>query len=126
MHVTVEGRVWFVPPTRAVWIPADVEHQIGMKGEVSLRTLYLDGDRALRVTRGVEALRVSSFLSELILHILSERMLDPRVPEHDHLARVLVDQIVAAPGIDLALPMPRDERAIHLGKLCAGDYARFS
>jgi hypothetical protein len=41
MHVTAEGRVWFVPPTRAVWIPHNVTHEIGVRGEVALRTLYI-------------------------------------------------------------------------------------
>jgi AraC-like DNA-binding protein len=114
MQVTVEGRVWFVPPTRAIWIPAGVQHRIGVKGEVALRTLYLSDDRARRVARGIEALEVSSFLSELIQHVLLQRMLDPCIPEHDHLARVLVDQIIAASAMDLVLPMPRDERALRL------------
>jgi AraC-like DNA-binding protein/quercetin dioxygenase-like cupin family protein len=116
MHVTAEGRVWFVPPTRAIWIPHGVAHRIGVKGEVALRTLYVSGERAGEVERGVEALEVSPLLSELILHILSIGMLDPRKAGHDRLAGVLMDLIGAAPAIDLALPLPRDERALRLAE----------
>ncbi len=114
MNVAVEGLVWFVPPTRAIWIPPRTPHRIGVKGEVALRTLYIAGERAGGVKLGVEAFEVSPLLSEMILHILSKQMLDPRLPEHDRLAAVLVDLIDAAPRIDLALPLPRDERAMRL------------
>ena len=93
MHVTTNEQVWFVPPTRAIWIPPFVSHCIGVKGEVALRTLYLAPARAENIGRPVEALEVLPLLSELILHILSLRMLDPSVAEHEHLASVLVDQI---------------------------------
>lgn len=116
MNVAVEGLVWFVPPTRAIWIPPHTPHRIGTKGDVALRTLYISGERAGGVKRGVEAFEVSPLLSEMILHILSKQMLDPRVPEHDRLAAVLVDLIAAAPAMDLALPLPRDERALKLAE----------
>lgn len=114
MNVAVEGLVWFVPPTRAIWIPPHTPHRIGTKGDVALRTLYASPERASTVKRGVEAFEVSTLLSELILHILSKQMLDPRMAEHDRLAAVLVDLIAAAPAMDLALPLPRDERALRL------------
>jgi AraC-like DNA-binding protein len=121
MHVEVEGLVWFVPPTRGVWIPPRVPHRIGIKGEVALRTLYISAARAGGVKRGVEAFEVSPLLSEMILHILSKGMLDPRTPEHDRLAGVLIDLIGAAPRIDLALPLPRDERALRLAERLRAD-----
>jgi AraC-like DNA-binding protein len=121
MNVEVEGLVWFVPPTRAVWIPPRVPHRIGIKGEVALRTLYISGERAGGVERGAEAFEVSPLLSEMILHVLGKQMLDPRVPEHDRLASVLIDLIAAAPRIDLALPLPRDERALRLAERLRAD-----
>lgn len=116
LSVMVAGVVWFVPPTRAIWIPPGVAHRIAMKGEVALRTLYVSGERAGQVKRGVEAFEVSPLLSELIVHILSKQMLDPRAPADDRLAAVLVDLIAAAPKTDLALPLPRDPRALRLAE----------
>lgn len=123
LHVMAEGRVWYVPPTRAVWIPAQVEHRIGVKGEVALRTLYISGSRARDVERGVEALEVAPLLSEMILHILSLGMLDARKPEHDRLAGVLTDLIASSSAVDLALPLPRDPRALKLAELLRSDPA---
>ena len=41
MTVTTEHGTWVVPPDRAVWVPARVDHAIHMTGRVSMRTLYL-------------------------------------------------------------------------------------
>jgi AraC-like DNA-binding protein len=123
MNVTAEGRVWFVPPTRAIWIPAGLAHEVGIRGEVALRTLYIGADRARGVNRTAEALEVSPLLGELILHILTVGMLDPARPEHDRLAAVLMDLIAAAPAIDLALPLPCDPRALRLAEQLRADPA---
>ena len=106
--------MWLVPPTRAIWIPAQTEHQFSVKGEVTFRTLYVAADRSSAVSRNIGALEVAPFLGELILHILSLQMLDPHVPAHDRLAGVLVDLIDDAPAIDLMLPLPGDARARRL------------
>jgi len=116
MHVATPGQVFFVPPTRAIWIPPEVEHRIDMKGEVAMRTVYLSGRRAARLPRSVGAIEVSPLLGELIAHVLSYGMLDPTIAEQDRLAGVLMDLIAAAPGVDLALPLPRDVRARRLAE----------
>jgi AraC-like DNA-binding protein/mannose-6-phosphate isomerase-like protein (cupin superfamily) len=123
MIVEAEGSAWFVPPTRAIWIPPRIPHRIAFRGEVALRTLYISDQRANGVRRAVEAFEVSPLLSELIVHILSEAMLDPRLPQHDRLAGVLVDLIGAAPALDFALPLPRDERALKLAEQLRDDPA---
>jgi AraC-like DNA-binding protein len=115
MQVTAEGRVWFVPPTRAVWIPHSVTHEIVVRGEVALRTLYISAERA-GDARSLAALEVCPLLSELIVHIVCIGMLDPKRPDHDHLAGVLMDLIATARAIDLVLPLPRDMRALKLAR----------
>jgi AraC-like DNA-binding protein len=116
MHVVAEGRLWFTPPTRAIWIPHGVEHEIGIQGETALRTLYVSPERARDVRPRVESLEVAPLLAELIVHIVALGMLDPRRPEHDRLAGVLIDLLAAARGIDLVLPLPKDPRALRLAQ----------
>ena len=114
MRVLVEGHIWLVPPTRAIWIPAQVDHEFSVKGEVAFRTLYVAAGRGSAVTREMGAFEVAPFLGELILHILSLQMLDPNVPGHDRLAGLLIDLINDAQAIDLMLPLPCDPRARRL------------
>ena len=116
MQVVACGRVWFVPPTRAIWIPPQTQHVIGVRGEVAFRTLYIAPERAGAVLRGIEALRVSPLLQALIVHIASIGMLDPKRPDHDRLAGVLMDLVAAARGDDLWLPLPSDPRAQRLAE----------
>jgi AraC-like DNA-binding protein len=105
--------VWVVPPCRAIWAPAGIEHRLRFTGASSLRTLYLRpgiSDVAPRST----VVTVSSLLRELILRAVRERMLDAR----DRIHRALVDLIVhefsplEAPPIDLPLPHSRRLRTI--------------
>ena len=116
LHVVAEGRLWLTPPTRALWIPQGVEHEIGTRGETALRTLYVSPERARDVRPRVESLEVTALLAELIVHIVALGMLDPERAEHDRLAGVLMDLVAAARTIDLVLPLPRDARALRLAQ----------
>lgn len=116
MHVSAQEGVWIVPPTRAIWVPAGVEHAIDVKGEVALRTLYVSAARSGALVRPLQALEVAPLLAELIQHIVGVGLLDPRQPAHDRLAGVLMDLIGEARGVDLLLPMPRDGRAVRLAE----------
>lgn len=111
-----QGRVWLAPPTRAIWIPHGLEHEIDIKGEAALRTLYISSQRVRDMKRGVESLEITALLRELIVHIVSVGMLDPQRNDHDRLAGVLIDLISAARPVDLMLPLPRDLRAQKLAE----------
>ena len=50
MQVTTPKGRWLVPPDRAVWVPARLEHAIDVLADIDMRTLYFDlaGWRASR------------------------------------------------------------------------------
>jgi AraC-like DNA-binding protein len=112
MRVIGGATAWLAPPTRAIWLPAGLAHEIVMKGEVATRFLYLAPQLAHPLPAQAAVLEVVPLLRELILHILKLRMLHPDRPEQDRLARLLVDLLVQARAIDLALPLPADRRAL--------------
>lgn len=116
MRVATDGAVWLIPPTRAIWLPAGVSHAIAMQGEVAMRTLYIDAPRAAPLPATPHVLEVAPLLRELILHILRIGMLAPDRPEHDRIAGLLIDLLLAAPHEDLMLPLPRDARALRLAE----------
>ncbi len=129
MRVVSGDTLWFVPPTRAIWIPAETEHQFKVTGEVAFRTLYLAPRRSQEIARGLGALEVSPLLGALILHIVSLGTLDPGVIKQRNLARVLIDLISDAPAVDLMLPLPADPRAMKLAEhfqLRTGDRTELS
>jgi AraC-like DNA-binding protein len=112
MRVTSETATWLSPPTRAIWLPAGVAHEIVMKGKVATRFLYLAPELAQPLPVAPTVLEVAPLTRELVLHILTLRMLHPAEPTQDRLARLLVDLLVQARPLDLGLPLPSDRRAL--------------
>ena len=117
MRVVTDAAVWLSPPTRAIWLPAGAAHEIVMKGEVAARFLYLAPRLAEPLPAEPRLLEVAPLLRELILHILTIRTLHPEAPAETRLARLVVDLLLAARPVDLALPLPRDRRAMALARL---------
>jgi AraC-like DNA-binding protein len=116
MRVATDYAAWLSPPTRAIWLPAGVEHELTMKGEVEARFLYLAPELAAPLAATPQVLEVAPLLRELILHILPLGTLRPETPEHARIAGFLIDLLLAARPLDLALPLPRDRRALALAE----------
>jgi len=111
MRVATPTAAWLVPPTRAIWVPGGVAHEIEMRGTVAMRTLYLapaGEDPRLAACRAIE---VAPLLRELILHIVKLGMLDTDDPAHARLEGLLVDLLAAGETAPLELPLPSDPRA---------------
>jgi AraC-like DNA-binding protein len=129
MRVETEAEQWIVPPTRAIWLPARLTHRIACSGDLALRTLYIAGIRSRALSEAPTVFEVAPLLRELILHILAIGMLAPERPEHDRLAGLLIDLLLAARPLDLVLPLPRDPRALRLVSALSdtdGDLARLA
>ena len=116
MHVSTQAMIWLAPATKAIWLPAGVEHSIKMQGEVAMRTLYVAPSRSASLAAGPAVLEVAPLLREVIVHIVRVGMLTPALPEQDRLAGVLVDLIRTARSEDLFLPLPTDARAARLAQ----------
>ena len=116
LRVMTPEAVWIAPPTRAIWLPPYRPHEIFMQGETAMRTLYIDPISAEPLPKSEAVLEVAPLLRELILHILGIGMLGPGDPAHERLTGLLIDLLIAAPRQDLALPLPRDHRALTLAE----------
>jgi AraC-like DNA-binding protein len=114
MSVHTAQGAWVVPPHRAVWVPAGVEHRIEMSGTVFVQTLYLVANLSDALPKSCCAVNVSPLLRELILHVFTLATLDHRIPAQARLVGVLLDQLGALPTIPLQLPLPRDRRAVRV------------
>jgi AraC-like DNA-binding protein len=102
---------WVVPPNRAVWMPAGIEHSIDMVGPVLIQTVYLATGICDALPVRCCAVNVSPLLRELVRHAISIGTLDRKVPEQARLIAFLIDQLSVLPTIPLQLPSPTDERA---------------
>ncbi len=111
MSVHTAQGTWVVPPDRAVWVPAGVEHWEEMSGRVTVRSLYFAARLSHELPSECRAVNVPPLLRELILHTIRLGLLHQNVPNEARLAGILLDQLEALPAVPLQLPMPRDPRA---------------
>src|ERR1700721_1732291 len=78
MQVTTPKGRWLVPPDRAVWVPARLEHAIDVLADIEMRALYFDLAWLAREPRsdslGSEfVVRVSPLLQQTILALFDGR-----------------------------------------------------
>lgn len=110
MVVGTPGAQWIVPPTRAVWVPAGIDHAIRMVGHVRMRTAYVRLDAASNLPNRCAVVAVSALLRELVLEAIAVKL--PYSPDSraGHLVRLLLDEIVQVPSLPLGLQIPTDRR----------------
>lgn len=111
MTVNTEVGAWVVPPHRAAWVPAGVEHALRTTGAVRLRTVYVRPDLGERLSPTCGVLSVTALLRELVLEVVRRGMLREDVEADARLAGVLIDFAHETPQAPLELPWPRDPRA---------------
>ena len=78
MQVTTPKGRWLVPPDRAVWVPARLEHSIDVLADIEMRTLYFDlawlaGEARSASLDAEFVVRVSRLLHESILALFDGR-----------------------------------------------------
>lgn len=112
MRVSTPRRLWLVPPTRALWIPARVVHEIRMGSPVDMRSLYIDACLVPGMPDDCAVLEVTPLMRELVLRI----SLTPPSSSTDHelLSTLLVNEMprLAPRGFDLPLPESAALRAL--------------
>ena len=111
MRIKAAGRLWLVPPARAVWAPAGLEHEIWARGDFAMRTLYIAPRLAETLPEECVGLDVPPLLRELIVHIVGLGMLRERYPGHEALAEVTLGLLRSPQALPSSLPWPRDARA---------------
>jgi AraC-like DNA-binding protein/quercetin dioxygenase-like cupin family protein len=121
MTVTTEKGLWVVPPQRAVWVPALMEHHIRATGQLSMRSLYIKPDAAADLPTDCCVVAVPPLLRELILYAVTRPPLyEPDSPD-ERIMLVILDQIRSLPVAPLHLPIPADRRLRAIATAMTGD-----
>ena len=121
MAVTTDAAAFVVPPQRAVWMPAGVDHRIEARNPVSMRTLYIEPAARADLPDRVCVLQVSPLLRELILAAVAAGPAYEADSAQARVAAVILDQIGTMPVASLALPMPSDARLLRLARALIAD-----
>lgn len=115
MRVRTPQGAWVVPPHRAVWVPADVVHDVRMAGAVAMRTLYVEPDAIATLPRECCVVAVSPLLRELVLRAVELPLLYDEGGPAGRVMALILDELRALPVLPLNLPMPGDPR---LARIC--------
>jgi AraC-like DNA-binding protein/quercetin dioxygenase-like cupin family protein len=123
MQVTTPKGRWLVPPDRAVWVPARLEHSIDVLADIEMRTLYFDlawlaqQDHSERL--GAEyVVRVSRLLHETILALFEGRNDAYRTGILVNLALL---ELHEAEDSTTFIPLPQEPRCRRAADIVLGD-----
>jgi AraC-like DNA-binding protein/quercetin dioxygenase-like cupin family protein len=109
MRVSVQGSVWFVPPGRALWIPANTTHAFQCIGPVEMRTAYLS-EFYPTAHSDVLLVSVSPLMREVLVRLAEGEKVELKLV----LADVLLVEIRQGMLESLSLPIPNDLRIAQL------------
>ncbi|HVI07719.1 MAG TPA: helix-turn-helix transcriptional regulator [Candidatus Binatia bacterium] len=121
MTVRTRNGTWVVPPNRAVWIPANVEHTIAMSGLVAMRTLYVKARLAGSLPRECRVIHVSPLLRELVLHACACGSLARKKKAEGNLIAVILDQLKTVQMVPLQLLHVADARSLRVARVLMGN-----
>jgi AraC-like DNA-binding protein/mannose-6-phosphate isomerase-like protein (cupin superfamily) len=114
MRVRTKTEAWIVPPDRAVYLPAGVEHSIGIRGTVNMSTLYIAPGANEDLPVSPTVLEVTPLLKELVLGLIDEPVIYDEAGRGGALAKLIFDEIGRSRRIPLVIPMPHDARLLRV------------
>jgi AraC-like DNA-binding protein len=123
MQVTTPKGRWLVPPDRAVWVPARLEHSIDVLADIQMRTLYFDLRWLAREqrSRSLDAefvVRVSRLLHESILALFDGSDEPDRT---DLLIRLAMLELHQAEDSTTFIPLPHEPRCRRAADIVLAD-----
>jgi AraC-like DNA-binding protein/quercetin dioxygenase-like cupin family protein len=123
MRVRTHAEAWIVPPDRAVYLPALVEHSIDIRGLVKMSTLYIAPRAQDGLPVAPTVLEVSALLRELVLALIDEPVVYDKQGRGGALAALIFSEIARARRLPLVIPMPRDPRLLRVCNAMLADPA---
>ncbi len=114
MRVRTEGEAWIVPPDRAVYLPARMDHAITMRGRVEMRTLYIERHAHKELPPVPSVIEVSPLLRELVLALIDEPVVYDEKGRGGAAAFLILSEIARARRLSLMIPMPHDARLLRV------------
>lgn len=106
LHVASGGDSWFVPPGRAIWMPAGRAHAVRCRTAAAMRTVYIRGPLPARMPDTCAVWAVSPLLRDILVRLAGS----PRRTDLEHLSALLFSEIATVATLPLHLPLPDDAR----------------
>lgn len=108
LEVHTDAGRFVAPPQRAIWLPAEVAHQVYSAPDTHMRSLYICSQACPWGADECRVLEVSDLLRELIRSFSEFAVEYDEQGAEGRLVAVLLDQLARAPVVRLQLPWPQD------------------
>jgi AraC-like DNA-binding protein/quercetin dioxygenase-like cupin family protein len=123
MQVTTPKGRWLVPPDRAVWVPARLEHAIDVLADIEMRSLYFELAWLKREPRSESlnaefVVRVSPLLHQAIVALFDDRSERERTAL---LIRLALLELHHAEDSTTFIPLPREPRCRRAAAIVLAD-----
>jgi len=117
MTVLTPAGNWIVPPQCAVWLPADVPHEMQMSGQVRMLNAFVHvrAKQTSQLPLHCCVVSTSPLLRDLISEAVQQPALYQPTTRAGRIMALLVDEIAAMQPLALNAPLPQDSR---LAALC--------
>jgi AraC-like DNA-binding protein/quercetin dioxygenase-like cupin family protein len=107
VRVTVGNSTWIVPPMRAIWIPANVTHEVTTLEKARLRAVFVHHEVCLFEAGQCAVLDVSTLLRELIVALSQVNAGEPR---ERMLSVLFLDELARSATLPIRVALPSDKR----------------
>lgn len=114
---------WVVPPQRAVWIPAFIEHDARTIHPVQMRNVYISPEAAKALPTQCQVMHVTPLLRELILEMVKFETLYDEAGAEGRLVDIFLDQLKATTEVPLHLPQPSSKLLLSIATRLRDDPA---
>jgi AraC-like DNA-binding protein/quercetin dioxygenase-like cupin family protein len=121
LRVQTTDSTWMVPPSRAIWVPPNVPHEVMTVEDAYLRTLYIDESVVPASLGACRVVEVSPLLREVIAALDDQAIARER---ERLLGALALDEITRSEPLPLAVPMPAEKRLRALCEAVLADPAR--
>jgi len=113
MQVSTQQGNWVVPPQRAVWIPAQVPHEVLMLG-VSTRSVYIEPTTITLLGDSCQVISVSPLMRQLLIEAVEMPLEYDETGRDGTLISLLLHELTRATHLPLHVPLPKDPRLLAL------------
>lgn len=103
-----ESATWVLPPTRALWIPAGLRHEVSAANAATMRPLYIRPDRWAAGWTDPTPVEASSLLAEMIEYLGSDGL---DAAQRARAEALLNDLLRPVEATTVSVRMPVDDRA---------------
>ncbi len=107
LRVATTGTTWMVPPSRAIWVPPHVTHEVVAVEEAFLRTLYITEGTVPAGLDTPRVVEVSDLLREVIAALDTPGISATR---EQLLGALALDELTRSEPLPLSVPMPNEKR----------------